>query len=1087
VLVVTGAPGVGKSAVLARIVTTADPEAHRSPVANDAAVCASVWSVSCAVHAKGKTALEVAVEIARAASAKLPEQVDDLAPAIHEVLREHDERRFNVIIDALDEAANPDEARDILDDIVLPLVETCGNVGAQVIVGTRRRDDDGDLLNSLDDTVTVIDLDDPQYYAEEDLVAYSMACLQEADSERTANPYSDDAVARRLARQIAAMASPNFLAAGLTARAHGLRDEEPADPARLEFSSTVDTALARYVKDLTPVSRLSAANALTALAFAEAPGLPAKLWRVVVEALYSIPVSRDDLIQFAGSAAANFLVEADEQTSGHDTRPYDGPLFQLFHQALNDALLRRRSSELRGGREADELAIAEAFIRVGKARDWHDAPAYLLRSLPRHAAAAGLVDDLLADNSYRLSADLRRLLDVADQASSEQGRSGARLLRLTPQAIGASRDERAALFSVTAALEELGVDDPPGPLVGPYRARWASARLRTERMLLAGHRGEVFGVCPARLGDRMLLASASNDGMVRIWDPGTGEPRAVLRGHQGAVFGVCQIPGRAVLASAGRDETVRIWDLETGKQLAVLEGHQDRVYAVCPVTVAGRDLLASAGRDSTVRIWDPEARKQLAILEGNESWVYGVCRVAVADRDLLASAGRDSTVRIWDPEARKQLAVLKGHESWVFGVCPVTADQRELLASASDDGTVRIWDPRAGVQQAVLKGHDGRVYGVSQVTVARQPLLASAGRDGTVRIWDPQTGEQQAVLEGHEDRVYGVCPVTVAQQHLLASAGHDGTARIWDPRSNKRAVRKTHRGAILGVCAVPVKSEMLLASAGVDGTVRIWDPQTGQQRKVLQGHEDWVFAVCPVRVDGQKLLASAGMDGTVRIWDPQTGEQRKVLQGHEDWVFAVCPITVGNREILASASGDKTVRIWDPQTGEQRTQLNGSTFYGVCTIKVEDREFLATAGGDKTVRIWDPQTGEQRRELRGHTDRVHGVCPITVAGHRLLVSASNDGTVRIWDPQTGLEKAALQGHQDGSQAICALTSDDRELIASADGDRAVQIWDPRTSVCQMTIPTHHLAWAAACIAGSLVIGLDAGILVTDVNIAAHLP
>ena len=47
-------------------------------------------SVSCAVHARAKTALEVAEEIARAASARLPEETDDLAPAVRDAL---DERR----------------------------------------------------------------------------------------------------------------------------------------------------------------------------------------------------------------------------------------------------------------------------------------------------------------------------------------------------------------------------------------------------------------------------------------------------------------------------------------------------------------------------------------------------------------------------------------------------------------------------------------------------------------------------------------------------------------------------------------------------------------------------------------------------------------------------------------------------------------------------------------------------------------------------------------------------------------------------------------------------------------------------------
>ena len=52
----------------------------------DTGVLATLGSVSCAVHAKGKTALEVAEEIARAASARLPSEPEDLAPAIRDAL-----------------------------------------------------------------------------------------------------------------------------------------------------------------------------------------------------------------------------------------------------------------------------------------------------------------------------------------------------------------------------------------------------------------------------------------------------------------------------------------------------------------------------------------------------------------------------------------------------------------------------------------------------------------------------------------------------------------------------------------------------------------------------------------------------------------------------------------------------------------------------------------------------------------------------------------------------------------------------------------------------------------------------------------
>ena len=970
VLVVTGSPGVGKSAVLGRIVTTADVGIRALLPVDDKAVRASVGSVSCAVHAKAKTALEVAEEIARAASARLPEDAGDLAPAIRDALGERDGRRFNVVIDALDEAASPSQARAIIDSVVLPLTETCHDVGAQVVVGTRRRDDGGDLLSRLGGALVAIDLDHPDYFAEEDLVAYAMACLQLAGAERPGNPYADDALAASFASRIAAMSGRNFLVAGLVARAHGLHDQVGADPMQPTFPSTVESALAAYLQRLSPVAGVPASQVMTALAFAEAPGLPARLWQLAIEALDGTSISVDNLIRFARSSAANFLVEV----GGEGASMRDAVTYRLFHQALNDALLSARSDVRL--RSDDERALTRGFMSYGQLRRWEDVPDYLLRSLSSHARAAGLVDDLLNDDAYLLRADLRRVMQVTDDAKSVQSRNRARLLRLTPQAINAGPMDRAALFSVTEAMDDLGTSYRSGSWEPPYLAQWASVAPRTERATLTGHLRSVRAVCSVTVDGRQLLASASDDRTVRIWDPQTGQQRTVLEGHLRSVRAVCPVTvdGRQLLASASDDRTVRIWDPQTGQQRTVLEGHLRSVRAVCPVTVDGRQLLASASADRTVRIWDPQTGQQRTVLQGHEERVKAVCPVTVDGRQLLASAGDDRTVRIWDPQTGQQRTILEVPYPGIWGVCPVTVDGRQLLASAGDDRIVRIWDPQTGQQRATLQGHQERVKAVCPVTVDGRQLLASVGDDRTVRIWDPQTGQQQIILRGHQDEVYSVCAVTVDGQELLASAGDDRT-------------------------------------------VRIWDLQIGQQRTVLEGHQDEVYSVCPVTLDRQELLASAGDDRTVRIWDPQIGQQRTVLEGHQDQVYSVCPVTVDGRQLLASGGADRTVRIWDPQTGQQRTVLEGhqDEVYSVCRVTVDGRQLLASGGADRTVRIWDPQIGQQRTVLEGHLRGVHAVCRVTVDGRQLLASGGADRTVRIWDPQTGQQRTVLEGHQELGQ------------------------------------------------------------------------
>jgi WD40 repeat protein len=959
VLVVTGSPGVGKSAVLGRVVTTADASIAAALPADDDAVRATVGSVSCAVHAKGKTALDVAMEVARAASSPLPERLEDFAPGLRESLAERGNQRFNIIMDALDEATNPVEARAIITRVVLPIAETCADVGAQVVVGTRRADDDGDLLRHFGPAANVVNLDRPEYFSIADLAEYALATLQLRGDERPGNPYADDSRGRPAAERIAALADQNFLVAGLIARGHGLHDQTAVDPGKIWFTATVESALATYLERVPAVDGVPATEALTALAFAEAQGLTVQLWQVAMRAVTGRALPVDRLTRFARGSAANFLVESNGQSQGTS--------FRLFHQALSDALVRERA------RAAylvnDERALTHAFLEYGARTAWYDAPDYLFRSLPGHAVRTGLVDELLADDEYLLHADLRRLIPAASQAATAVGRQRARLLSLTPRAVSAGPEDRAALFSVTEAFEGLGTTYRDRAECAPYRAMWAAVPQRMERAVLEGHTSGVKAVCSIEAAGRTLLASAGSDRTVRLWDPATGECQRTLKGHTAPVNAVCPIRagGRTLLASAGGDRTVRIWDPATGEPQHIAQGTSS-ADALCTIQIAGRTLLASAGYGGAIRLWDP------ATGENQRTWkatpiggVHALCPIPAARRTLLASASDDRTVRLWDPAGGEHRHALGGHTDRVNAVCPIQVAGRTLLASAGNDATVRLWDPATGENQRTWRATAvGGVRAVCPIHLGGRTLLASASDDHTVRLWDPATGEAQHTLKGHTKSVNALCPIQIDGRTLLASASDDHTFRLWDPATGEaQHTLEDQASGVNALCPIQVAARTVLASADDDRTVRLWDPSTGEAHRMLKGHTNSVNALCPIQVSGRTLLASAGDGGAMRLWDPATGECPRNLKTSTNWVSALCPIELTGRTLLASAGDDGTVRLWDLATGGYLPTLKGHNGWvnALCPIEVAGRTLLASAGDDRTVRLWDINTGRSHHQL----------------------------------------------------------------------------------------------------------------------------
>jgi WD40 repeat protein len=84
---------------------------------------------------------------------------------------------------------------------------------------------------------------------------------------------------------------------------------------------------------------------------------------------------------------------------------------------------------------------------------------------------------------------------------------------------------------------------------------------------LNGHQARVNAFA---FGGAEQLASASQDGMIRIWNARTGECLREWRGHESAAHALSWHPFEERLASVGEDGTARIWDSSTGDEVSRL-------------------------------------------------------------------------------------------------------------------------------------------------------------------------------------------------------------------------------------------------------------------------------------------------------------------------------------------------------------------------------------------------------------------------------------------------------------------------------------------------------------------------------------
>lgn len=460
-----------------------------------------------------------------------------------------------------------------------------------------------------------------------------------------------------------------------------------------------------------------------------------------------------------------------------------------------------------------------------------------------------------------------------------------------------------------------------------------------------------------------------------------------LEGHSHTVNQTAFSHDSTLIASASSDRTIRIWQLNTSMCTQKLVGHTEGVNSVA--FSHNSRLLATAAGDATVRVWCTKTGDCLQTYTGHRR---GVLSAAFSrDSQRVASVALDGTIQVWGADTGACLQTTADHTTGLQ-LAGYSCILQELASEFSDE-IDQTWQNKLVGCSEIIHGQRGLVQ---STMLSRDLNLMAISTDSIIEILEVDTGKHRQTLKRGRSRFSIEVIDFSPDSKLLATTGPDEIVQLWCLATGKFI--KTLAGHNLTITSVLFSpNSELVASSSWDHTIRIWRTKKDNHTHVIQGHTDTIYDV--VFSPDSRLIASASKDGTIGIWCANTGGRLNELRGHDGGVDSV--VFSHSSTHIASSSSDNTIRIWRLETGECTLVLEDpKPWPDLRWIAFSyDSEFVATAVGEHKIRIWDIDKGECVHILEGHTGCIESVAFSYDSIH--LASISQDNTIRIWHAGTG--------------------------------------------------------------------------------------
>lgn len=510
-----------------------------------------------------------------------------------------------------------------------------------------------------------------------------------------------------------------------------------------------------------------------------------------------------------------------------------------------------------------------------------------------------------------------------------------------------------------------------------------------------------------------------------------GQPEApdvvrVLKGHTETVEALAVSPDGTLIATASFDKTVKLWDAQTGQEIRTYAGPQGHTNQVlCVAFNAKGDQIATGGADNKVCVWDVPVSVPVKSYPISGA---GTGLAVAADGKTFAVSGADGVVKVFPTGEEKGAVELKGHVGAVVGVGALNSGGAWVTAGA--DKTIRFFSGADGKQTASYAIDAADITGLVIRPDGQGAVTTSS--DGVLRFWQtpPQLMRAFPTLKDTITAFY-----SAPDGNTLLFATADKVVTLGTTGTN--ALSGTYTGAKGNIDAVALSPDTATVAAGsVDGGLILWDRQ-GKVKAEVPAHAGGVTAVA--FHPSQPLLFTAGADGHLKGWNlpidtkqPPAKDKKEPkltkydFPAHTGKVTAALVNPATGHVITAGA--DKLIRVWDVSKPEKAVREMGPLAAPVSALTLSRDNITLAAGVGKDVMLWTVADGKEVGKLAQRAD----VFSLSFSADKtkILVGRADD-MAALSEVATGTELQAFR-HTGSVRGVLVHPSTSAVITASAD-------------------------------------------------------